>query len=260
MLKVDTHAHAWDDTCHYKEGSRYHPSYTFTAKEYLERLDSQNITYGVLVQPSFLGTDNSYLLKALKRYPSRLRGVVVVDEETPYSDLLAMHQAGVRGIRFNLVGQDIATYSSKLYQDLIKFIQTLGWHLELHALPHQWEEVVKTFKYLMLPVVIDHFGRPENGEVTCQGLQTLLRADLDLHVKLSAPYRFCKNPIEPLINLWEEKVGLEKLLWGTDTPHTTFEDTWPFEDSLTSLGTRVKDQVLTTHLDRNAARLFGITL
>lgn len=62
---------------------RYTPAYDAPADRYLEILDSYDIELGVLVQPSFLGTDNSFLLDALAEHPGRLRAVVVVDQEQP---------------------------------------------------------------------------------------------------------------------------------------------------------------------------------
>ena len=40
-------------------------------------LDPNGVSHAVLVQPSFLGMDNHYLLDALRRYP-RFRGIAVV--------------------------------------------------------------------------------------------------------------------------------------------------------------------------------------
>ena len=61
----------------------------------------------MLVQPSFLGTDNSYLVAALKEQPQRLRGVVVVDPMIAQSELDDLSTAGVVGVRLNLIGVDL---------------------------------------------------------------------------------------------------------------------------------------------------------
>ena len=47
--------------------------------DYLGRLRAHGFSHGVLVQPSFLGTDNRYLLSALQTVPGQLRGVVMLE-------------------------------------------------------------------------------------------------------------------------------------------------------------------------------------
>lgn len=46
---------------------RYAPSYDATLPAYLAQLDAHGLSHGVLIQPSFLGVDNSYLLAALRQ-------------------------------------------------------------------------------------------------------------------------------------------------------------------------------------------------
>lgn len=45
------------------------PDYDALLDDYLALLHTRDISHGVLVQPSFLGTDNSYFVNALRRYP-----------------------------------------------------------------------------------------------------------------------------------------------------------------------------------------------
>ena len=56
----------------------------------------------VIVTPSVYGTDNSATLYGIKAHGANARGVAVIDEKTPESELDAMGRAGVRGIRLNL--------------------------------------------------------------------------------------------------------------------------------------------------------------
>jgi predicted TIM-barrel fold metal-dependent hydrolase len=53
---------------------RYAPSYDAPLGDYLGQLLAHGFSHGVLVQPSFLGTDNRYLLSALQTVPGQLRG------------------------------------------------------------------------------------------------------------------------------------------------------------------------------------------
>ena len=75
---VDTHAHVFDRSCRLVEGRRYTPGYEAPAARYVEVLARAGVRHGVLVQPSFLGTDNACLLAGLRRFPGTLRGIAVV--------------------------------------------------------------------------------------------------------------------------------------------------------------------------------------
>src|ERR1700680_1415450 len=56
----------------------------------------------VIVTPSVYGTDNSATLFGMKARGTAARGVAVIDDKTAESDLDAMNQAGLRGIRVHL--------------------------------------------------------------------------------------------------------------------------------------------------------------
>jgi len=56
----------------------------------------------VIVTPSIYGTDNSATLFGMKARGATARGIAVIDDKIPDSDLEAMNQAGIRGIRVNL--------------------------------------------------------------------------------------------------------------------------------------------------------------
>ena len=69
--------------------------------KYLGMLDTLGFARGVLVQGSAHGRDNSAMLDALEREPTRLRGVAVADTGVPAAELRRWHAFGVRGLRFN---------------------------------------------------------------------------------------------------------------------------------------------------------------
>src|SRR5277367_4566443 len=52
----------------------------------------------VIVTPSVYGPDNSATLFGMKARGATARGVAVIDDKTPESDLDALQQAGLRGI------------------------------------------------------------------------------------------------------------------------------------------------------------------
>ena len=78
-LAVDSHAHVFLQGLALADTRRHTPDYDAPLTQYLGLLDAHGLSHGVLVQPSFLGTDNSHLVQALRAAPARLRGVAVVD-------------------------------------------------------------------------------------------------------------------------------------------------------------------------------------
>ena len=74
VTAVDCHAHVFKRGLPLADVRRYAPDYYATPEDYIKVLDANGVSHAVLVQPSFLGTDNHYLLDVLRRYP-RFRGI-----------------------------------------------------------------------------------------------------------------------------------------------------------------------------------------
>ncbi len=62
------------------------------------------IEHGVLVQAAPYGTDHSAILAAIAESGGHYRGVGLIDETTTDEQLQVLHDGGLRGIRFNLMG------------------------------------------------------------------------------------------------------------------------------------------------------------
>ena len=65
-LAVDTHAHVFVQGLALAATRRHSPEHDATTADYLALLDAHGCSHGVLVQPSFLGSDNSFLVRALR--------------------------------------------------------------------------------------------------------------------------------------------------------------------------------------------------
>ncbi len=86
----------------------------------------------VVVQPSAYGVDNRCLIDALSQFgPSHARGIAVVNERVTDAELKQMHEAGVRGIRFNVVQPAVVTLD--MAEALARRIEPLGWHIQVYA-------------------------------------------------------------------------------------------------------------------------------
>src|ERR1700749_1231033 len=131
MLRIDAHAHVFHRGLSLGPDRRYTPDYDAPIDAYLAELDRSGIDHGVLIQPSFLGTDNSYLVDCLARAEGRLRGIAVLDPTTPADQLDALDPAGVVGIRLNLVGCPLPDLHDIAWRNCLATIAGLGWQVEL---------------------------------------------------------------------------------------------------------------------------------
>ncbi len=228
---IDTHAHVFHRGLKLAPGRRYAPDYDAPLSLYLEQLDRNGMTSGVLVQPSFLGTDNSYLVECLKMAAGRLRGIGVVDPAVSADELRTLDRAGVVGIRLNLVGQPLPDLAAAEWKTLLANVKSMGWQVEVQRNASDLAVLAPQLLDHGVTVVLDHFALPDPRlGVADPGFQSVLRlgATRNVWVKISAPYRnratgesFAKEAYPLLRNAY----GLDRLLWGSDWPHTQFEAT-----------------------------------
>ena len=227
MNWIDSHFHLFRRPAAPLPGSRYVPAYGASLDDWTARTRPLGVARGVLVQTSFLGTDNRELLQALRRHPERLRGVAVIDPWADLAPLAAMHALGVRGIRLNLFGaSEQALAGVGLPGALVEALLALGWHVELHTAQGVLPAVLPRID-ARLPVVLDHFGRPARAQADDPSLRAVLQrlagGSAPVHVKLSASYRLQGLDPRTLAQLWRERLGLRQLLWGSDWPCTNHE-------------------------------------
>lgn len=220
---VDTHFHVFDAGVAVA-GARYVPAYDAALAHWRTAAGSARINRGVLVQTSFLGTDNSRLLRELDAHPGLLRGVAVVAPDTPAALILDLHRRGVRGIRLNLSGRATAIPEWSAAAALWDALGALGWHVELHTDVGALPAVVAQLPS-HLPLVIDHMGKPDAVRRDDPTVVTLVRqaATRRLWIKLSGPYRLQGRDPGALAQLWHSELGSAALLWGSDWPFTNHE-------------------------------------
>jgi predicted TIM-barrel fold metal-dependent hydrolase len=210
----------------------------------------------VIVTPSVYGTDNSATLFGMKARGGTARGVAVIDEKTPESDLDSMHRAGIRGIRINLatVNQNDASLARNRFQSQVDRVKNRKWHIQMYTSL----DVIAAIKDLVaaspIPVVFDHFG----GAIAAKGLNQPGFSDLlDLVrsgkacVKISGAYRASTQApdfkdVTPFATALIS-ANPDRIVWGSDWPHprATPEGHKPTE--LTTL-TQVDDAVLLNQL------------
>ena len=252
---VDCHAHVCgpENAFPYANERIYTPP-DATLEQYDFLLDMLGIDRAVLVQPSVYGTDNRAMLAALGSNPNQFRGVAVINSNISDDELETMHQAGVRGIRCNVV--DVVDKSAGLpiaeLTALAKRIQPFGWHLELLAHVNEYPDLATTFTDFPVDLVFGHFGysHAKHGvnDKGFQGLLQLLREE-KAWVKMTGPYRICEGDLpytdmRPL-NDAVMKANSKRLVWGTDWPHVMVKKQMPHDADLCDLfGSWVSDASL----------------
>jgi predicted TIM-barrel fold metal-dependent hydrolase len=231
ITAIDTHAHIFKRGLKLAAVRRYVPDYDAPLETYLSTLDANGISHGVLVQPSFLGTDNSFLLEALQKQPGRLRGIAVVEPNASKAELVNLDKAGFAGIRLNLVGLPVPDFKSATWLSLLRMVADLGWQVELHRAAADLPPIVEALLKTGVNVVIDHFGLPDKKlGVNDPAWRALLESASSRRVwlKLSGMYRLtpdgtAESMTRAAIPFLKNSFGLERLMWGSDWPHTQFE-------------------------------------
>ncbi|KPW93214.1 2-Pyrone-4,6-dicarboxylate lactonase [Pseudomonas savastanoi] len=232
ILGIDAHAHVFSKDLSLTSGRRYSPDYDATVQAYLAHLHEHGLSHGVLVQPSFLGTDNRFLFDALAQAPDRLRGVAVVDTDISRGALQRMAGLGIVGIRLNLIGRALPDFTAPEWKSLFKNIWTLGWHVELHREVADLPGLIRQLLPFGCKIVIDHFGRPDARlGIDDPAFQALLELGLSgqLWMKVSAIYRLGGTAEQnaafahAALPLLLQSFGPRRLVWGSDWPHTQHE-------------------------------------
>jgi len=231
-LSCDTHAHICGPQSQYAyaEDRIYTPPDALAA-DYLKLLGILGAERSVLVQPSVYGADNTVMLGAIKEISASgvpCRGVAVVDESITEAGLDAMDEAGVRGLRFNLV--DISDPARGAPLDTIRRLSERiagrGWHTELLVHVDDDPGFDKTFGDFPNEIVVGHTGYLRIGQdAACDGFQAMLRLARAgrCWIKLTGPYRISAEDL-PYPEAGDfARAALEaapdRIIWGTDWPH-----------------------------------------
>ncbi|MGO4325525.1 amidohydrolase [Cupriavidus sp. 2TAF22] len=259
MFEIDTHFHVFSTGAPAVGGARYRPAYGASLAQWQAIAAAHGVRAGVVVQPSFFGSDNSELEAALAA-SAALRGVCVLGPEACAAELARLHALGVRGLRWNMVGRhDDAGWRDARWPALLEAAHALGWHLELHTDPGRLPEVQSWLPPVPIALVLDHFGKPAAGaarDAPMLACARQWRSQRQVCVKLSAPYRVAAADLRGLVADWHDCLGEQGLLWGSD---------WPWTNHEAGPGYGALQRMVWEWLgplrdapDRNAARLFGL--
>lgn len=232
-LACDSHMHIFD--------ARFSPSSHWPrtpprAPVAAYRLLQQRLgtSRAVVVTPSTYGTDNACTLDALDALGDSARGVAVVDAAVDGAELSRLAAHRVRGLRVNFVspqswGTTTAQMLSTLAHKVARHADCGGWHIQVFAHPEQIVALEPVLQALPVPLVIDHLGRIDPAEGPSATAFGTLRRLIDggnTWVKLSGAYMrsAVQGPgYDDTLPLGRALVQAapERLVWGSDWPHTT---------------------------------------
>ena len=225
---VDAHCHVFGpgDEFPYAPERKYTPC--DAGKEQLFALrDHLGFARNVVVQATCHGSDNRAMIDALVHSNGKARGVATVRPDVSEAELAAMHEAGVRGVRFNFVKRLVDPKPDAYYRGLIDKVAALGWHIvvyfEAADLFDRWD----FFTSIPTIVVVDHMGRPDVTKLVdgpeFETFLSFMERD-NIWTKVTCPERLSKMlPPEyadfvPFARHVVEHFP-DRVLWGTDWPH-----------------------------------------
>ena len=185
------------------------------------------LSRAVFVQASCHGTDNAAMVDALVRGKGRYAGVAMIDESFSDADIGALHEAGVRGTRFNFVAHLGGAPDLEVFWRLVDRVRPFGWHIVLHFDANDLPSYAELLDRMPCPYVIDHMARIDAtaglDQAPFEALLDLLR-DERAWVKVSGAERLTADGTPPYDDVAPYAQALiasapDRVLWGTDWPH-----------------------------------------
>lgn len=242
---VDTHFHVYTRDMPLDGGAWHSPPEDASIERMIRTLDEHGVLFGVMSAASLFGDYNEYTRLAMRRH-KRLRGTAIVRPTTDVYTLEKMRDDGFVGIRFQWrYLKELPDLKAPEYRLLLRRVKDLGWHIHLHDNSPRLAPVMEIIEAAGIPLVIDHFGRPDQKlGVNCPGFKAILAAIErgNTWVKLSAGFRMeppalAKEYAAALLKV----AGGERLFWGSDWPFAAFEDRMTYAEAIAGLEEWVPD-------------------
>jgi 2-pyrone-4,6-dicarboxylate lactonase len=244
---VDAHCHVFGPMADFpfSPKAKYLPQDAGPERLFALR-DRLGFARNVVVQASCHGTDNRATLNAIAKSGGRARGVAVVDPAIPEAELQALHEGGIRGVRFNFLKRLVDNAPRDLFLEVAGRLPR-GWHVVVYFEADILEELRPFLNALPVPVVIYHMGRPDVTQgpdgPDMRAFRTLLDGRDDIWFKATCPDRLSPQgepyddfvaSVRPLVEDYPDRA-----LWGTDWPHPNMEHRIPDDGGLVDVIPRI---------------------
>ncbi|RMW95111.1 2-pyrone-4,6-dicarboxylate hydrolase [Allofranklinella schreckenbergeri] len=241
---VDAHCHVFGpgDEFPYAPERKYTPCDASKAQLFALR-DHLGLARNVIVQATCHGADNRALVDALQAAGGAARGVATVRRDISDAQLQALHDAGVRGVRFNFVKRLVDFTPQDELMEIAQRIAPLGWHVVIYFEAADLPELWDFFTRLPTTVVVDHMGRPDVSQSVDGPEFGLFLRFMQEHgnvwSKVSCPERLSISgppalageaaPYRDVVPFARRVVERfpDRVLWGTDWPHPNLKHHMP---------------------------------
>ncbi len=239
---VDAHCHVFGpaDRFPYAPERKYTPCEAPKEKLFALR-DFLGFERNVIVQATCHGKDNRALVDALIASDGRARGIASVGPSITTDELKAMHEAGVRGVRFNFVKRLVDSTPKEVFLGIAEKIAAFGWHIVVYFEAQDLEGLIPFLRQLPTVIVVDHMGRPDIAKGVdhpdFQRFVDLMADNTNVWSKVSCPERLSVagppdyDDVVPFAGRLVERFP-DRVLWGTDWPHPNMTTHMPDDGKL----------------------------
>jgi len=238
---VDTHCHVFGPAAEYPFAPtrKYTPCDAGKAQLFALR-DHLGVARNVIVQATCHGHDNRALMDACRTAGDRARGIASVGPDVTDEALTEMHDAGIRGVRFNFVKRLVDDTPKEVFIGIAERIAKLGWHIVVYFEAADLEALIPFLESLPTTLVIDHMGRPDVtkgiSHPDFQRFIGLLAHNKNIWTKVTCPERLtvAGPPYTDVIPYAAHIIERfpDRVLWGTDWPHPNMKSHMPDDGAL----------------------------
>ena len=202
--------------------------------------DHLGFSRNVIVQATCHGKDNSAMVDACRAGGDLARGIASFGADITPEELAEMHDAGVRGVRFNFVKRLVDATPKEVFIAIAEKIQEFGWSIVVYFEAADLEELAPFLKQLPGIVVVDHMGRPDvNKGVDHPDFArfiNLMAENENIWAKVTCPERLTATgaPYDDVVPYYQAIVNRfeDRVLWGTDWPHPNMKSHMPDDGAL----------------------------
>ena len=238
---VDAHCHVFGPSPEFPFAPERKYTPCNAGKEKLFELrDHLGFTRNVIVQATCHGKDNRAMLDACRASGGLARGVASVGADITKEELSDMHEAGVRGVRFNFVKRLVDATPKSVFLEIAAKIQDFGWSTVVYFEAQDLEDLEPFLQELPGIIVIDHMGRPnvKNGveHIDFKRFISLMENNPLIWSKVTCPERLtiAGPPYDDVVPFYQAIVDRfeDRVLWGTDWPHPNMKSHMPDDGAL----------------------------
>ncbi|MFG2909154.1 amidohydrolase family protein [Kitasatospora sp. NPDC048286] len=241
---VDAHCHVFGPGAEFPFApERKYTPCDASRDQLFELRDHLGFARTIVVQATCHGADNSAMVDALRASGGLARGVATVRPGIPDAQVRELHEAGVRGVRFNFVKRLVDAAPQQDLWDVVERIRPYGWHVVVYFEAADLADLREFLLSIPVPLVVDHMGRPDVTKdphgPEFEAFLDFLRARPDIWCKVTCPERLSVSgppaldgertayrDVVPFARRVVEEFP-DRVLWGTDWPHPNLTDHMP---------------------------------